>query len=93
MRSPTSNPISHTDPVALALDALAWIMSDDARAVRFLDLTGLTPDALRAGLQDQATHRAVLGFLEAYEPDLVSYAEARQIDPSQIPAAARKLDA
>ena len=37
--------------------------------------------------------RAVLGFLESYEPDLVSYAEARQIDPSLIPEAARKLDA
>lgn len=89
---PVPHPYDKTDPAALALDALAWIMSDDARAVRFLDLTGLTPDALRAGLQDQATHRAVLSFLEAYEPDLVSYAAARQIDPSQIPEAARKLD-
>ncbi|WP_420606697.1 DUF3572 family protein [Novosphingopyxis sp.] len=91
MPSPTNK--TSTDPAALALDALAWIMSDDNRAVRFLDLTGLTPDALRAGLSDQATHRAVLAFLEAYEPDLVSYAEARQIDPSLIPDAARKLDA
>lgn len=89
---PVHQPKANTDPAALALDALAWIMSDDNRAVRFLDLTGLTPDALRAGLQDQATHRAVLAFLEAYEPDLVSYAKARQIDPSLIPDSARKLE-
>ena len=86
-------PAAPADPEALALDALTWIMEDDQRAVRFLDLTGLTPDGLRAGLADRATHRAVLGFLESYEPDLVSYAEARQIDPSLIPEAARKLDA
>ena len=89
---PVPQPKANTDPAALALDALAWIMSDDQHAVRFLDLTGLTPDALRAGLADQATHRAVLGFLESYEPDLVSYAEARQIDPSLIPDAAKRLE-
>ena len=51
-------PAAPADPEALALDALAWIMEDDKRAVRFLDLTGLTPDGLRAGLADRATHRA-----------------------------------
>ena len=89
---PVTQPNANSDPAALALDALAWIMGDDKRAVRFLDLTGLTPDALRAGLHDPATHRAVLSFLEAYEPDLVSYAEARQIDPSLIPEAAKRLE-
>jgi hypothetical protein len=46
------------------------------RARRFLDLTGLDPDALRAAIGEPATHRAVLDFLCAHEPDLVAAAEA-----------------
>ena len=85
--SPTENP----QAVPLALQALAWILQDQAPADRFLALTGLRPDELRAILDDQATLRAVFEFLLGHEPDLLAAAEALKIDPSAFGAAAREL--
>jgi hypothetical protein len=71
--------------------ALAWVLSDTDRAERFLALTGLTADGLRAGLSEQATHRAVLDFLCAYEPDLVAAAAALEVEPGALAAARERL--
>ena len=61
-------------------------MTDEKRAARFLDLTGLTPEGLRESLPELATHRAVFEFLCAHEPDLVAAAQALEIDPAVIAA-------
>lgn len=74
------------DLAQLALPALGWILSDDARARRFLDLTGLTPDGLRAALDRAETHRAVLDFLCGHEPDLVAAADFLGRTPAEIAA-------
>ena len=76
---------------ALALAALGWVLSNEARAQRLLALTGLTPDALRNGLGDQAVLGAVLEFLAAYEPDLVAAADALGVEPAALASAARRL--
>jgi hypothetical protein len=75
------------DPAALALEALGWILSDPVRARRFLDLTGLTPEELRASLAEPATQRAVLDFLCAHEPDLLGAAESLGVEPAALAAA------
>lgn len=72
------------DKAALALSALAWILSDDARAGRLLALTGLTAEDLRARLADPALHDAVFAFLEAHQPDLIGCAEALGVPPAQL---------
>ncbi len=72
------------DPAALALQALGFILADERRAQRFLDLTGLTPDTLRAALAEESTHQAVIEFLCAHEPDLVAAAEALGISPQRL---------
>ena len=82
---------SVNDPSGLALRALAWVLGDDGRARRFLDLTGLTPDGLRAALAEQATQRAVLEFLCAHEPDLVGASEALGVEPAELAAARERL--
>ncbi len=87
MTSPDTN-----DPEALALSALGWCLSDQARAERLLALTGLTPDDLRARLGEQAVLAAILGFLEQHEPDLVACAEALGVSPSVLVDARRRLD-
>ena len=61
------------------------------RAQRFLDLTGLTPDALRAQVGEPATQRAVLDFLCAHEPDLVAAAQSLGVAPAQLAAARDRL--
>ena len=62
------------------------------RAQRFLDITGLTPDSLRAALGEAATQRAVLDFLCAHEPDLVAAAESLGVEPARLAAARERLE-
>jgi hypothetical protein len=82
---------SPPDPQALALGALGWVLADQDRADRLLGLTGLTPDALRAGLSDPAMLGAVLDFLCAHEPDLVAAADAIGEEPQTIVSAREAL--
>ncbi|HJQ15376.1 MAG TPA: DUF3572 domain-containing protein [Allosphingosinicella sp.] len=77
---------------ALALSALGWILGDQKRADRLLALTGLSPADLRDGLSDPALLAAVLGFLEAHEPDLLACAEALGVDPDRLIAARVRLE-
>lgn len=84
-------PSSPADPQALALGALGWLLQSESRAERLLALTGLTPDALRAGLGNPAVLGAVLDFLAAHEPDLVAAAEALGVSPQTLALAAERL--
>lgn len=81
------------DPASLALGAIAWILSDDDRAQRFLALTGLSPDDLRNRLTDASLQAAALNFLEMHEPDLLACADAMGCSPETIVFAARDLPA
>lgn len=75
-----------------ALAALGWTVGDPTRAERLLALTGLTPADLRASADSPATLAAVLGFLEAHEPDLVACAAAIGETPTRIVAARAMLE-
>ncbi|WP_428332362.1 DUF3572 domain-containing protein [Novosphingobium sp.] len=79
------------DPMAIALRALVWVLSDETRADRFLALTGMTPDALREGISDPVILGAVLEFLANHETDLVAAAAALDIAPETLAAAWEKL--
>ncbi len=76
----------------LALSALGWLLGDAPRADRLLALTGLTPDALRGGLDDPAMLVAVLDFLCAHEPDLVGAADALGVRPEDLVSARESLN-
>ena len=76
---------------ALALQALAWTLSDGDRAQRLLDLTGLDPDDLRARAGTPEVLGAVLGFLANHEPDLVACAEALSVKPEALIDAYHRL--
>jgi hypothetical protein len=80
------------DAVALALAALGWTVSEASRAHRLLDMTGLTPADLRARAGEPSVLAAVLGFLEAYEPDLIACAEAIDSQPAALVAARAQLE-
>ncbi len=82
----------HDDDAGLALQALGWILSDEARAERLLALIGLAPDELRASLSERATLAAILSFLTAHEYDLVACADALQVPPATIAAASERLE-
>ena len=82
-----------TAPSALALRAIGWIVSDEARGSRFLALTGLTPELLREQLGSADVQRAALEFLGAHEPDLVAAAEALDVAPADLAAVGERLGA
>ncbi len=69
------------------------MLEDSERAGRFLALTGLDPDSLRAGLDDPVILAAPLDFLANFEPDLIRAAEALAITPEELVAARRELGA
>jgi hypothetical protein len=75
----------------LALQALAWVVGEPARADRLLALTGLGPADLRAGLGERRVQAAILEFLVAHEPDLLAAADALEISPDALVAAHREL--
>jgi len=81
-----------TDARAIALVALATALSDERRARRFLDLTGIGTDELRERVGDAALLAALIRFLEAHEPDLVAVADAMEVKPEALVAARRELE-
>ena len=91
LREPSSPADPAADAQALALGALGWLLQSESRADRLLALTGLTPDALRAGLGDGAVLGAVLDFLAAHEPDLIGAAEHLGVAPDVLAGAAERL--
>ncbi len=83
----------HTnDAEALALAALAATLTDERRARRLLDLTGLEVDELRARAGERRLLAETLAFLENYEPDLVAVAEAIGSTPRALVAARATLE-
>ncbi|WP_375286181.1 DUF3572 domain-containing protein [Sphingomonas sp.] len=84
-------PPADTNPQVLALQALAWMLGDPARAQRLLDVTGLDPADLRARAGDPAVLGAALAFLQAHQPDLVACAESLGVAPERLVAAQEAL--
>ena len=72
------------DVTTAAIAALGWVLADDARAQRFLDLTGFSPDDLRLRLMEPGLHDAVRLFLEGHPPDLVACASALGVRPETL---------
>ena len=90
MLTPTTN-----DAEALALVAMAATLTDERRAQRFLDLTGLDSGELRerALAGDRRLLGATIAVLESHEPDLIAVAEAIGSSPAQLVAARAVLEA
>lgn len=88
---PASEPLPTRDDVALLLDALGWVCADPARARRLLDVTGMSADHLRQAVDRPATLAAIGRFLADHEPDLVACANALNVGPGVIIAAANQL--
>ena len=73
--------------------ALGWLLQDEDRAERYLALTGLDPDSLRAGLGDPQVLASSLDFLANYEPDMLRAAEALAVTPEELITARKDLSA
>jgi hypothetical protein len=78
--------------VVLALAALAATLGSERRAQRFIDLTGIGTDELRRRAGEPALLTALLRFLEAHEPDLLSVAEELGVKPEELVRARREIE-
>jgi hypothetical protein len=87
MHGPTTN-----DPAALALSALAATLSDERRAKRFLDLSGIETIELRRSAGEPWLLAALIRFLEGHEPDLIAVSEQMGVAPEALVDARRTLE-
>jgi hypothetical protein len=85
-------PSSTNDAETLALSALAAAFTDERRAQRFLDLSGIDTEDLRRRAAEPALLAALLRFLEAHEPDLIDVAAAVGVEPADLVAAREELE-
>jgi hypothetical protein len=81
----------NTDPIITGLQLLAHVVADADLGERFLALTGLSVDDLRAGATDHGVLAALIDFVAAHEADLVAAADAIDVSPHDIIAAGRAL--
>lgn len=76
---------------SIALFTIGWIVSEPRRAERFLGLTGLDAEELRAGVTDAGVQAAALDFLLSHEPDLISCAQEMDVSAETLVAARQVL--
>jgi hypothetical protein len=83
---------THNDAEVLALAALVQTLDDERRARRFIDLTGIGTDELRARAGDRAFLAELIRFLESHEPDLIAVASGLGVAPDLLVQARRQLE-
>ena len=72
------------DAQAIAVEALAFLATDDERLGRFLALTGLSPDTIRAAAASPGFLVAVLDHLAEDESMLVAFSANAGRDPAAV---------
>ena len=75
----------------IALKALGFLASDHERLQRFMDLSGLTVQAIRAAAADKAFLAGILDHLLGDQTLLLLFAEAEDIPPDRIGKLRRQL--
>ena len=89
MRPKTKNHSEEAEIVAL--NALGFLAADSERLQRFMDLSGLDVDAIRAGAASPAFLGGILDHLLTDESLLLVFAEEQQLRPERIAELRRKL--
>ena len=80
------------DPVVTGLQLLAHVVGDPDLGDRFLALTGMSADDLRARATDRGVLAALIDFLAARDDDLLAAADALALSPAAIIAVGKALD-
>ena len=76
---------------ALAVQAFSFIVADPEQLGRFLAITGIEPDQIRAAAQEPHFLAGVLDHIASDERLLVSFAAEAGIDPAEIAKARSAL--
>lgn len=86
-----SAPMSRAAAEALAVEGLSFLAADPARIERFLALSGLAPDDIRAAAASPSFLAAVLDHFAEEEDLLLAFASNRGLDPEAIMTAHKVL--
>jgi hypothetical protein len=84
---PSSKPDAHarhTAATALAIAALTFIGQEPERLGRFLALSGIGPESLRAAAREPGFLLGVLDHLSGDETLLIAFSEEQGLDPMAI---------
>ncbi len=95
MRFPKSGTKSRTraeDGEVLGLAALEYLAAEPDRLSRFLGISGLGPQNLRAAAADPRFLASVLDYVIADEPLLIGLAASRAVSPERILAARSAME-
>jgi hypothetical protein len=71
----------------IGVAGLSYLASDPERIGRFLAITGLGPENVRAAARDLSFLPALLDYLLANETELVAFAQEMNLDPARVRAA------
>lgn len=71
----------------IGVAGLSWLAADPERIGRFLAITGLGPENVRAAARDPAFLPALLDYLLGNETELLAFAGEMNLDPARIRAA------
>lgn len=69
---------------AIGVAALGWIAADGELINRFMSLTGIEADAIRAAAGEPGFLAGVLEFLMGHEPTLMRFCEDNALEPASI---------
>ena len=86
------SPLNSDEAQVIALNALAFLAADGDRLRRFLGLTGLTPEAIRAHVIELSFLYGVLEHLRADQSLLLIFTEQQGLEPGVIDSACRLLE-
>lgn len=75
----------------IAVDALAHLAGDEEQLSRFIAISGMAPEDLRAAANEPSALAGVLEFFVQFEPALIAFAEQSGHRPDGIVAACRAL--
>ncbi len=88
---PPYKKITAEEAESVALAAFMELARDDERLTRFLDMTGLRPETIRAAAATPGFHAAVLDHVASDEPLLLEIAKALETKPERIMEARHTL--
>jgi hypothetical protein len=75
----------------IALNCLGFLAEDGERLGRFLALSGVSPQNLRAQACDPSFLAGVLDYLIADEKLLLAFSETQELKPESVMAARQRL--
>ncbi len=71
----------------IGVAGLSYLAAESERIGRFLAVTGLGPENVRAAAHDPSFLPALLDYLLANEQELVAFAAEMNLDPARVRAA------